>query len=119
MLVLYQYDRLWSEHLDYLQQVRDSIHLVRFGGQTPAGISAAGGPAVFPVLCERIDEVRKKSVAAIAKSELELQELGVRRPSSTWTYVVNDNPFGNKLVTMLLDNANIGFQVDFISAAFL
>ncbi|MCB0547076.1 MAG: DEAD/DEAH box helicase [Phaeodactylibacter sp.] len=118
MLVLYQYDRLWSEHLDYLQQVRDSIHLVRFGGQKPLLEFQRLADQQFQSLCERIDEeVREKASLLLANPELELQELGVRRPSSTWTYVVNDNPFGNKLATMLLDNANIGFQVDFISAA--
>ncbi|MCB0595576.1 MAG: hypothetical protein KDD28_15895, partial [Phaeodactylibacter sp.] len=119
-VALFQYGRLWAEHLDYLQQVRDCIHLIRFGGQKPLLEFQRLADRQFQLLCDRIDEaVREKAALLLANPGLELQELGVRRPSSTWTYIVNDNPFGNKLATMLLDNSNIGFQVDFVSAAVL
>ena len=119
-LALFQYDWRWAEHLDYLQQVRDSIHLVRFGGQKPLLEFQRLADRQFQALCDKIDgALQEKTALLLANPELELHELGVRRPSSTWTYIVNDNPFGNKLATMLLNNANIGFQVDFISAAVL
>lgn len=117
---LYQYDRLWAGHLEYLQQVRDSIHLVRFGGQKPLLEFQRLADHQFQALCDGIDEAIQKNAAQLmSRPEMEFHELGVRRPSSTWTYVVNDNPFGNKLATMLLDNANIGMQADPISAAVL
>jgi len=119
-LALFQYDKLWAEHLDRLQQVRDSIHLVRFGGQKPLLEFQRIADRQFQSLCERIDEtIPEKAALLLANPAQELSELGFRRPSSTWTYVVNDNPFGNKLATMLLDNANIGLQVDPVSAAVL
>lgn len=119
-LALYQYDRLWAEHLDYLQQVRDSIHLVRFGGQKPLLEFQRLADSQFQSLCDEIDQaIPEKTALLLANPDMELKDMGVRRPSSTWTYVVNDNPFGNKLATMLLDNANIGFQADPISAAVL
>ena len=119
-MALFQYGRLWAEHLGYLQQVRDSIHLVRFGGQKPLLEFQRLADRQFQALCDKIDgALQEKTALLLANPELELHELGVRRPSSTWTYIVNDNPFGNKLATMLLNNANIGFQVDFISAAVL
>lgn len=43
----------------------------------------------------------------------------VKRPSATWTYIVQDTPFDDQLAVMLLDNSNIGFQVDFLSALLL
>ncbi|MCO6475109.1 MAG: DEAD/DEAH box helicase [Phaeodactylibacter sp.] len=119
-MALFQYDRLWAEHLEYLQQVRDSIHLVRFGGQKPLFEFQRLADSRFQALCKEIDEtIEEKAALLLANPDMELRELGVRRPSSTWAYVVNDNPFGNKLATMLLDNANIGFQADPISAAVL
>jgi preprotein translocase subunit SecA len=48
-----------------------------------------------------------------------LDDLESKRPSSTWTYVVNDNPFKNQLGLFLGNNSNIGFQVDGLSAAIL
>ncbi|MCB9264931.1 MAG: accessory Sec system translocase SecA2 [Lewinellaceae bacterium] len=120
ILSLNQYDRLWAEHLEYLQQVRDSIHLVRFGGQKPLVEFQRLADGQFQSLCDGIDEaVQEKTALLLANPNMELGELGIRRPASTWTYVVNDNPFGNKLATMLLDNANIGFHADPISAMVL
>jgi preprotein translocase subunit SecA len=45
----------------------------------------------------------------------DLSNLGLNKPSSTWTYVINDFPFGNALGIMLNQNSNFGFQVDILS----
>jgi len=50
---------------------------------------------------------------------LVLSALGLQRPDATWTYIVHDNPFGNQLALLLLDNSNIGFTADPISAIIL
>ena len=47
------------------------------------------------------------------------KDLKIKRPSSTWTYMVNDNPFANRLGIMLLNNANIGMQTDPFSLGLL
>lgn len=43
---------------------------------------------------------------------INVSELKIKRPSSTWTYLVNDNPFKNPLVLMM---GSIGHQVDLLA----
>ena len=35
----------------------------------------------------------------------------LKAPASTWTYLVDDNPFGNKLESLLVGSRNIGMAV--------
>lgn len=120
MLALGLYDRHWSDHLDQLQQLKEGIYLVRYGGQKPLREYQRQSDKWFVELCERIDtELPAKARQLIEDPQLDIQSLGLHRPSSTWTYLINDNPFGNQLAIMLLDNSNLGFQADPISAVFL
>ena len=119
-IVLFQYDQLWAAHLDDLQQVKEGIYMVRFGGQTPLLEYQKIGDSAFQFVLNKLDEnIRKNIELFVANPDVSLEELGIQKPSSTWTYVINDNPFGNKLATMLLGNSNIGMQIDFISGAVL
>ncbi|PHN05539.1 accessory Sec system translocase SecA2 [Flavilitoribacter nigricans] len=119
-LALGLYDRYWSDHLDQLQQLKEGIYLVRFGGQKPLREYQRQSDRWFRELCERIDtDLVRKAALLIEDPELDLRTLGVQKPASTWTYLINDNPFGNQLAIMLLDNSNLGFQADPISAVFL
>lgn len=120
LLALGLYDRHWSDHLDQLQQLKEGIYLVRYGGQKPLREYQRQSDRWFQELCELIDtELPEKARILIGQPELDISTLGVHRPSSTWTYLINDNPFGNQLAIMLLDNSNLGFQADPISAVFL
>ncbi len=119
-LILFQYDQYWAMHLDDLQQVKEGIYMVRFGGQVPLLEYQRIGDQVFQDFLDKLDEnISLKIEQFLANPDSSLEDLGIKKPSSTWTYVINDNPFGNKLVTMLLGNANIGMQVDFISVFIL
>lgn len=115
-LILFQYDQYWAIHLDELQQVKEGIYMVRFGGQTPLLEYQRIGDQIFQEFLDRLDDnIKIKIKQFLSKPSSSLQDLGIQKPSSTWTYVINDNPFGNKLATMLLNNSNIGFQVDIFS----
>ncbi len=50
-------------------------------------------------MLERIDHqiVRTFRSAKITASGIDLDAEGLRGPSSTWTYLINDNPFGDVL----------------------
>ena len=110
--VLAQYDRLWAEHLDELSEARENIQLVRLGGQQPL--------REFRKLAdERFQERRRELTAElrvlVADPAAYAKGRRVQRPASTWTYLLNDNPFGNQLSVLLLDGGNTGLQVDFVS----
>lgn len=107
-------------HLDYLQQIRDSIHLVRIGGQNPLSEFQKKADLSFATLSTNIDrEIENGSKKIIDNRNITQTELGIRKPSSTWTYMINDNPYGNKLSIMMLDNSRLGFQDDPIGASIL
>ncbi len=119
-VVLYQYDQFWARHLDDLQQIKEGIYMVRFGGQVPLVEYQKSGDEIFQHLLDEMDASIRLNIDKLnASPDLSLDELGIEKPSSTWTYIVNDNPFGNKLATMLLGNSNIGMQIDIFSNFFL
>jgi preprotein translocase subunit SecA len=102
-VLLFQIDRAWREHLALAADLREGIHLVGLGGQDPLTrftteialafrrIEATIDAAVLDVL----DGVR------VRDGRVDLEGLGIRGPSSTWTYLVNDDPFRDQIGRML------------------
>lgn len=120
LLALSLYDKYWSDHLDELQQLKEGIYLVRYGGQKPLREYQRQSDRWFQELCDQLDaELIEKAARLRLDPTLDVNHFGLQRPSSTWTYLINDNPFGNQLAIMLLDNSNLGLQADPISAIFL
>ncbi|TDD81692.1 accessory Sec system translocase SecA2 [Actinomadura darangshiensis] len=97
-IVLFQLDRCWAEHLAYLADLREGIHLRSLGrGLDP--LIEFNREAV-PAGKRLLGDARKRSVAsfeALTASEdgIDLDSAGLKRPSATWTYLVHDNPFGS------------------------
>lgn len=115
-----QYDRQWALHLDELAQSRDGVHLVRLGGQNPLNTFRKMADSSFSKLYERLEIQVRDWIERVVGEGLSPEEAtDLERPASTWTYVINDNPFEDQLSIMLLDNANMGMHVDFVAAPFL
>ena len=108
-LILNQYDKAWAKHLAFVQQTRESIHLVRLGGQNPLQVFHEQVKDHFTLIQE---ELEQNIAEIIRQHDAGLVEQRLEKPSSTWTYIINDNPFKDQLGMMLLSNANIGFQAD-------
>ena len=118
--ILFQYDKFWSLHLDYLSEIKEGIHLLRLGGENPLREFQKKAELAFIEMCDNLDiEIQKIIEYFDQNPNSEISTLGIKKPSSTWTYIINDNPFGNQLGLMLLAGSNIGFQVDFISLIIL
>ncbi|TDB90409.1 accessory Sec system translocase SecA2 [Actinomadura sp. KC216] len=97
-IVLYQLDRCWSEHLAYLADLREGIHLRSLGrGMDPLiEFNREAVPAGKRLLAD----ARKRSIAAFealtaSEDGIDLDAAELKRPSATWTYLVHDNPFGS------------------------
>ncbi|MBW8483599.1 accessory Sec system translocase SecA2 [Actinomadura parmotrematis] len=95
---LYQLDRVWADHLAYLAELREGIHLRSLGrGLDPLvefNREAVPAGKRLPV------QARERSVKAFeqltaAGGAIDLDAAGLTRPSATWTYLVHDNPFGS------------------------
>jgi preprotein translocase subunit SecA len=94
---LFHLDRLWSDHLAWIQDTRDSIHLVHLGAREPLEEFLRWATDEFFSMEKGLDEAVISEIASIIQKngpiDLDLERL--RGPSSTWTYLVNDaNQFG-------------------------
>lgn len=95
LIMLYHLDRCWTEHLAFLTDVRETIHLRALARETPIDEFHR---AAIPAFRKIQDEVGERSAetfrtATITADGVDLEDSGLRRPTSTWTYLVHDNPF--------------------------
>jgi len=97
-------DRLWREHLAAGADLREGIHLVRLGGQDPLERFTTGLEAGFGRLSEALDTAVLSSLDGVraAGGRLEIANVDFKGPSSTWTYLVNDDPFREQVLLSLL-----------------
>jgi preprotein translocase subunit SecA len=108
-ITLYQIDRYWAEHLSLVSDIRESIHLVSVGGNSPLNEFHKHVNAAFLELDKKIEEKICQTFRDLAAKQdgMDLDAAGIRGPSSTWTYLINDQQFGSWVG--LLAGSNIGF----------
>ncbi len=95
-ITLFHIDRCWAEHLDHLAHIRDGIHFITEGGHRPLDEYHRIAGRAFYDLLARIDDsiVETFEAAEIAADGIDPAKEGLKGPSSTWTYLINDHPFG-------------------------
>jgi preprotein translocase subunit SecA len=104
-IVLYHLDRAWADHLAVLADVREGIHLRALGGgafalsRDPLTEFHADAVKLFRDLIERVEDESAETfrTATITDAGVDIDAAGLKRPTATWTYVVQDNPFGTAL----------------------
>ncbi|MFI5458137.1 MAG: accessory Sec system translocase SecA2 [Isosphaerales bacterium] len=96
-ITLCQIDRCWSDHLAHVAEVREGIHLMSMGGLNAFDEFNREINGAFRELSRRIDEevLATLRTARIGADGVDLKEGGLLGPSSTWTYMINDNPMGD------------------------
>ena len=97
-------DRLWREHLAACADLREGIHLVRLGGQDPLQRFTTEVEAGFARLTAALDAAVLASLDRVSVSggRLEVSGVDLKGPSSTWTYLVNDDPFREQVLLSLI-----------------
>ncbi len=98
-IVLYHLDRCWADHLTALADVREGIHLRALGRGDPLAEFHKESIKLFDRF---FDQVGKDSAATfdsltITADGFDLEAVGLKRPTATWTYVVQENPFGSDM----------------------
>jgi preprotein translocase subunit SecA len=108
-VALFHIDRLWADHLAWLADLRESIHLVSLGRMEPLNEFQKAATGAFLGLEERIESDVRKTLKSFVDREgpVDLDAEGLKGPSSTWTYLVNDDQFGWGVE--VLKGTNIGF----------
>jgi preprotein translocase subunit SecA len=103
VVTLFQIDRAWRDHLALAADLREGIHLVSLGGQDPLTRFTAEIKLAFGRMEETIDAAVLSALADVRVSggRIDLDRLGIKGPSSTWTYLVNDEPFRNQIGMLL------------------
>ena len=95
-------DTLWSDHLENVAELREGISLRTLGGQDPLGEYQRALVALFDDLLRELDArvAATFETAEITADGVDLGREGLASPSSTWTYLVNDQPFGSTMERM-------------------
>lgn len=93
-IMLYHLDMGWSDHLAMLSDVRESIHLRAIAKETPLDEFHRIAVREFKDLAQRaVDEAADTFAEVLIDAEgAHIGDLGLRRPTATWTYMVSDNP---------------------------
>jgi preprotein translocase subunit SecA len=91
-VTLHWIDRCWADHLAAVAEVREGIHLADIGGLDPLQEYhkqiAEAFRGLHPTIEDRI--LQTFTTLEITEKGIDLGRSGIRGPSSTWTYLVND-----------------------------
>jgi preprotein translocase subunit SecA len=89
-VALHQIDAAWAEHLAFVAEVRDGIHLVGIGGLDPLREFCKRVAPAFGLLHQVVEDRTIESLETLAVTGEGRLGPGLRGPSATWTYMVND-----------------------------
>lgn len=92
-LTLFFINKHWAEHLDYVSYIRESIHLVVLGKKNPIDEFHRYAIQAFDNMLQAIenDIVNTFNTTEITKNGIDMAGAGLKGPSSTWTYLINDS----------------------------
>jgi preprotein translocase subunit SecA len=102
-IMLYHLDRGWADHLAYLSDIRESIHLRALGHQKPIDEFHRMAVDAFASLAADAIEAAEQTfeTANVLEEEPGLDLSKLARPTSTWTYMVHDNPLAEDSMSAL------------------
>jgi preprotein translocase subunit SecA len=106
-------DRAWADHLALSADLREGIHLVSLGGLDPLTRYTTELSRHFRTLEDTIDEAVLDALKQVRSNgtELELPAAAVKGPSSTWTYLISDDPFRNQIGMLLTGPGKSTFAI--------
>lgn len=102
-VLLFTLDNRWVEHLAFLNDLREGIHLRTLAREKPheafnsESIGAFSG--FWTDVLERATEVVEE--AEFTDEGIDLPAYGLKRPSSTWTYLSTDSTFGSDIESVV------------------
>jgi len=94
-VALHRLDALWRDHLAAIDDLREGIHFWRLANRDPVQEFVKAADDVFRAALARYEEdlVATFDALPLGAEGVALDAQGIRPPSSTWTYLVNDDPF--------------------------
>jgi preprotein translocase subunit SecA len=103
LIMLYHLDRGWADHQAYLSDIRESIHLRALGRQNPLDEFHRMAVDAFASLAADAIEAAQQTfeTANVVEDEQGLDLSKLARPTSTWTYMIHDNPLADDTMSAL------------------
>ncbi|MDQ6760703.1 MAG: accessory Sec system translocase SecA2, partial [Acidobacteriota bacterium] len=84
--LLFRMDDVWSDYLVRIAELREGIHWVSLAGHDPVNEFRKGAIELFDMVLEKVEgEITETEIADAASLDT----------SSTWTYLINDQPLGD------------------------
>ncbi len=96
LIVLAHLDEAWSDHLAVLDDVREGIHLRALARESPLEEFRKIAGEMFDPFFDVVYERAAATLADADVTDTAVAHTGPRRPTSTWTYLVTDDPFGSE-----------------------
>lgn len=92
VITLHHIDECWADHLAFIAGLREEIHLARLGRLDPLYEFHKQIAEAFLTLQQTITDriVTTFAEVKITAAGINPDEAGLRGPSSTWTYLIND-----------------------------
>ncbi|MCW2947674.1 MAG: SecA [Actinoallomurus sp.] len=97
LVTVYHLDRAWADHMAFLADLREGIHLRALGhGLNAFDEFNREAVRAYRRLLDEVTERSRESMETVKISEdgPDLDAAGLTRPTATWTYLVQENPFG-------------------------
>ena len=112
-LYLFFLDRHWSQYLGEVADVREGIHLQSLGGEDPLFVFHKLTLEMFRKLQQNMEReiINAFNRITIKNNAVEFNNQELKVPTSTWTYLINDNPFENMFGLQFIGNRNIGVSL--------
>lgn len=97
----------WADYLDFLSYTRESIHLVNIAGKIPLSEFNKIAIEAFENLIKDIRNEITDTLASVEITEdgIDMEKAGLKAPTSTWTYLIDDSPgqLGMKQIPLAVD----------------
>lgn len=95
---LYYIDKYWADHLAYVSYLREGIHLESLTSRSPIDEFHVQITQAFEQIPARIDVEATDMLQRLGGSNdpVEWEKLGLKSPTSTRTYIINDQYIQNK-----------------------
>ena len=95
-IVLFHLDDSWADHLADLADLREGIHLRALGRLSPIDEFRKIAGEMFDPFFDVVYERAAATLADADVTDTAVTHTGPRRPTSTWTYLITDDPFGSE-----------------------
>jgi preprotein translocase subunit SecA len=112
-VTLYCIDRGWRDHLAFAADLREGIHLVSLSGADPLTryttdvVSACS--EMKQEIDRRISDARDRVRTITGGFAIDGEP--IIRPASTWTYLINDDPFRHQIAMRLIGAGKSTFAI--------